>query len=55
VDEPRALADCLKELIKNQGLREKMGQQAAEFARQYGWNVIARRIEEIYREVLVQN
>ena len=55
VDEPRALADCLKELIKNQGLREKMGQQAAEFARQYGWNVIARRIEEVYREVLVQN
>jgi len=55
VDEPRALADCLKELIKNRGLREKMGQQAAEFARQYGWNVIARRIEEVYREVLVQN
>jgi D-inositol-3-phosphate glycosyltransferase len=55
VDEPKALADCLKELIKNRGLREKMGQQAAEFARQYGWNVIARRIEEVYREVLVQN
>ena len=55
VDEPEALADCLKELIKNRGLREKMGQQAAEFARQYGWNVIARRIEEVYREVLVQN
>jgi D-inositol-3-phosphate glycosyltransferase len=55
VDEPKALADCLKELIKNPGLREKMGQQAAEFARQYGWNVIARRIEEVYREVLVQN
>jgi D-inositol-3-phosphate glycosyltransferase len=54
VDEPRALADCLKELIKNPGLRDKMGRQAADFAQGYGWDRIAKRIVEVYEEVVGQ-
>lgn len=52
VDEPRALADCLKELIKNPGLRQKMGERAAEFAQEYGWDTIAAQIVEVYEEVV---
>ncbi|HEX6302897.1 MAG TPA: glycosyltransferase [Anaerolineales bacterium] len=52
VDEPRALADCLKELIKNPALRLRMGRQAAEVAQRYGWDTIAGQIVEVYEEVL---
>lgn len=52
VDEPRALADCLKELIKNPDLRQKMGERAAEFAQEYGWDTIAAQIVEVYEEVV---
>ena len=52
VDEPRALADCLKELINRPELRQKMGEQAAELAQRYGWDTIAGQIVEVYEEVL---
>lgn len=54
VDEPRALADCLKELIKNPALRQRMGRQAAEVAQRYGWDTIAGRILQVYEEVIGQ-
>ncbi len=53
VDEPEALAQRLTELIENTGLRERMGREAASFARNYAWERIARRIvEEVYQPVI---
>jgi D-inositol-3-phosphate glycosyltransferase len=54
VDDPRALADDLMELIKDPQLRERMGKRAANFAQQYGWNIIAQRVLEVYQEVLAR-
>jgi D-inositol-3-phosphate glycosyltransferase len=47
-DDPEALADKLSYLLDNQELRVKMGMRAAEFARQYAWDVIAHRVSELY-------
>jgi D-inositol-3-phosphate glycosyltransferase len=52
--DPSALADRLMTLIKDTELRERLGRQAADFARQYGWNIIARRLVNIY-ELLITN
>lgn len=52
VDEPQALADRLTVLLENPDLRQKMGQQAAEFARNYSWDHIAGRILRLYEKVL---
>ena len=50
--EPRILADRLTKLLHDDSLREKMGQQAAEYAREYAWELIAQRIRSVYAEVL---
>jgi D-inositol-3-phosphate glycosyltransferase len=52
VDEPEALADRLTRLIQDADLRKKMGEQAAIFAQEYGWEKIAVRIVELYQELL---
>jgi D-inositol-3-phosphate glycosyltransferase len=52
VDDPQALADRLMELICDPELRRKLGQQATETARAYDWNVIARRMRELYAQLL---
>lgn len=52
VDDPQALAERLVALVCNPQLHDRMGKQAAEFARNYSWNLIAERIVELYRQVL---
>jgi D-inositol-3-phosphate glycosyltransferase len=52
VDEPEALAGRLTELINNPGLRQRLAQNAAEFAREYAWEKIASRIAELYTRLL---
>jgi D-inositol-3-phosphate glycosyltransferase len=46
--DPTALADRLMTLMKDTELRERLGRQAAEFARGYGWNIIAPRLVNVY-------
>jgi len=52
VDEPQALAQRLAQLLSDEELRRRMGKQAAEFARQYSWELIAQRILQLYQEVV---
>jgi D-inositol-3-phosphate glycosyltransferase len=52
VDEPAALAEKLAILMTDHNLREQMGVQAAEFAKEYAWEKIANRILNIYEAVL---
>jgi D-inositol-3-phosphate glycosyltransferase len=52
VDEPQALADRLITLIQDAPLRKRMGEQAAAFAKEYGWDKIAPRIVKLYDELL---
>jgi D-inositol-3-phosphate glycosyltransferase len=50
--EPEALAERLTTLLQDEQLRLRMGKRAAEFAQQYGWNIIAERILNLYKEIL---
>jgi len=51
-NEPGALAERLTALLRDDGLRHHLGMRAAEFAQQYGWNIIAGQIINLYRGVL---
>ncbi len=48
---PRALANCLGYLLRNPGLRERMGQRGTQIAREYAWQRIADQIEELYLDI----
>ena len=50
--DPQALADKLLLLIKHPDLRDKMGKQAAEFAKDFSWHTIAERISSLYLEII---
>jgi D-inositol-3-phosphate glycosyltransferase len=50
--DPEALCEKLTHLIHDEGLRERMGEQAAAYARQYAWGTIAESIESVYRDLL---
>ena len=52
VDEPAALAEKLEILMTDHDLRQRMGAQAAEFAKEYAWEKIATRILKEYKTVL---
>ncbi|PWH16213.1 MAG: glycosyltransferase family 1 protein [Anaerolineae bacterium] len=52
VDEPQLLAECIASLLSDSELRAKMGKQAAEFAKAFGWELIANRMIDLYRSVL---
>ncbi len=52
VDDPQALAECLIKLIQDVDLRQRMGDQAAAFAHDYSWDVIAGRIIKVYKDAL---
>jgi D-inositol-3-phosphate glycosyltransferase len=49
--DPEALADKLQMIISNPDLRAKLGQRAAEYAKQYAWPVIAEKIIKVYDSV----
>jgi len=51
-DDPQALADALRRLLKDPAMRAKLGRQAADFAKGYAWSKITARIVNIYEEVL---
>ena len=50
--EPKALAEKLTAIISDQDLHQRMGDQAAEFARGYDWHLIAEQIVDLYDDVL---
>lgn len=52
VDEPEALADKLALLLRDEPLRQKLGQQALAVAQQYAWENIAARILALYGQAL---
>jgi D-inositol-3-phosphate glycosyltransferase len=52
VDEPQALAERLITLNNDSALRKRMGEQAANFAREYSWDKIASRIVKLYTALL---
>lgn len=51
-DNPQALAEKLSLIVCNPDLRNKLGQQAAEYAIGYDWEIIARRMISVYQEML---
>jgi D-inositol-3-phosphate glycosyltransferase len=52
VDDAQALADRLQALLQDQELRQRLGAQAASFARQYSWVEIAARMIKVYQDLL---
>ena len=52
VDDPQELADRLSMLLRDSGLRRRLGEQALQVARQYAWDKIAARIIELYEQVI---
>jgi D-inositol-3-phosphate glycosyltransferase len=46
--DPSALADKITRLLKNEGLRRRIGHRAACWAESYAWSRIADRIEDVY-------
>ncbi|MFC1879626.1 glycosyltransferase [Chloroflexota bacterium] len=52
VDDPSVLAERLTNLITDTELRRKLGEQAAQLARDYAWEKISRRILNLYNQVL---
>ena len=53
-DDPQALADQLEKIVTNPDLREGMAVHAEEFAQGYGWDKIAARVVDLYRDVISQ-
>lgn len=49
-DDPKLLADRLELLIRQPELREKLGRQAAAYAKEYAWEKIAQRMLQVYEE-----
>ena len=52
VGDAAALADRLGMLIRDAGLRQRLGRQAAEYARTYAWPLIADRVVDLYQSLL---
>ena len=50
--DPTALAARITQLLRDEGLRRRVGQRAACWAEAYAWPRIADRIEALYREVM---
>lgn len=51
VEEPELLAERILQILSDSNLRNRMGKQAAEFARGYGWEKITRQVMELYQEL----
>jgi D-inositol-3-phosphate glycosyltransferase len=50
--DPKALAAKMTRLLKNEGLRRRIGHRAACWAETYAWSQIANEIEALYHEVI---
>jgi D-inositol-3-phosphate glycosyltransferase len=53
--DPAALAERLMELLSDSELAEKMGKQAAEYAKGFSWPIVADEIVELYETVLAED
>jgi D-inositol-3-phosphate glycosyltransferase len=51
VGDPESLCIHLKDLLNDRKLRQRMGEQAADFAHQYAWEEIATQMVNLYRKV----
>ena len=49
--DPEALCDRLQRIITDPALRQKLGSQAAAYAKAYAWPLIAERIVKVYEAV----
>jgi D-inositol-3-phosphate glycosyltransferase len=49
---PEALAGAIARLVEDHELRERLGQQAHQYAQQYSWECIADRMQALYRKAL---
>lgn len=52
--DPEALCDRLQRIITDPALRQKLGSQAAEYAKAYAWPLIVERIVKVYESVIVK-
>jgi D-inositol-3-phosphate glycosyltransferase len=52
VDEPIELANRLTSLLQDPGLRDRMGKQAVQVAREYAWDKITAKLLLVYDELL---
>jgi len=50
-DSPEVLAEKLGALLGNFKLRKRMGENAADYAKEYAWEKIASKIIAVYKEV----
>jgi len=51
--DPGALAERLKELMQDEGLRVRLGEQAAIYAKEFSWSIVIDQILELYASVMV--
>jgi D-inositol-3-phosphate glycosyltransferase len=49
--DPDVLAERLAEILGDSTIREKMGRQAAEYAKEYAWPIVASQIRQVYGEI----
>ena len=47
--DPRALSERLTRLLTEPDLRQRLGEQAAAYARQYAWEHVVDRLLDVYR------
>jgi glycosyltransferase involved in cell wall biosynthesis len=52
--DPAALAGAIARLVEDPELRERLGQQAHQYAQQYSWECIADRMQALYRKALAR-
>jgi D-inositol-3-phosphate glycosyltransferase len=52
VGDVEALADRLTQLVLDPALHERLGCKAAEYAQDYAWGKIVKRLEQVYQELL---
>jgi D-inositol-3-phosphate glycosyltransferase len=50
--DPEVLVDPLNQLMNDNELRERLGNQAAAYAKNYSWELIAKKINKVYQELL---
>jgi D-inositol-3-phosphate glycosyltransferase len=50
--DPEALAERLRQLLTDEVLRHRLGQQAAEYARRYAWPIVADQVIDLYQSTL---
>jgi D-inositol-3-phosphate glycosyltransferase len=50
--DPKALAERLRTIIRDDALRERLGKQAAEYAQAYAWSTVIEQVIDLYGSLL---